>query len=76
MITLPVRLTLTDWASAITIDLSSQGLVPRMDDESKWQEWAANLFVNLNVTGPNPYKFDNWLDWAERFVETYEIHRV
>ena len=76
MITLPVRLTLTDWAGAITLDLSALGPVPKMDNEAKWQDWAANLFVNLSVTGPNPYKFDNWLDWAERFVETYEIHRV
>lgn len=70
-VTLPIGMRLNDWADQLSLDLDPYGAIRRLDDETKWQDWAVQ-FVNstrLPQNAPNPYDFTNWQDWAERFCE-------
>lgn len=71
-VTLPVNMTLMDWANQVALDLDPYGALGRLDDPNNWQNWAMQ-FLNNSTLGRNfpvPYHFDNWKDWAERFVQT------
>lgn len=49
---------------------------PRLDDASKWQEWAATVFGGTDPLGqdvPDPFAYDNWKDWAERMFATADF---
>lgn len=73
-ITLPTYMGLRDWADQISLDLDSYGAFGRLDIESNWQAWAMQFINNMTLKSnlPNPYQFDNWHDWAERFCQTVE----
>ncbi len=46
---------------------------PRLDDASKWQEWAEGVYCCTSSLGqdvPDPYAYDNWKEWAERMFST------
>lgn len=69
---LPSTLSLRDWADQAVFNLDSFGSFPKLADENKWQDWAAcfHLNVGLSTKGlPNPYGFDDWVKWAQRFCE-------
>lgn len=69
-VTLPVNMTLRDWADTVTYDLQPYILPQVLLDETKWQDWAVVLVATTTLSGnnpPNPYQFDNWQDWAMRF---------
>jgi hypothetical protein len=45
----------------------------RLEDPSKWQDWAAGVFGGSDPLGqdvPDPFAFDHWKDWAERMFAT------
>ena len=45
----------------------------RLDDESKWQQWAMGIFGGVDELGqdsPDPFAYDNWREWAERLFAT------
>ena len=72
MITLPVIIGLRDWADQITLDLNSYGSLPRLDDETRWQEWAVSLCAISGITSKNPpdaLSFSDWREWASRFAQ-------
>lgn len=71
-ITRPSYMQLHDWADQIILDLDNYGSFGKLEDETKWQDWAMQFFNNttLGRNFPNPYWFDNWQDWAERFCQT------
>ena len=46
--------------------------VGRLDDPTQWREWARSvILINNEWQGetPNPYQFDDWQDWAQRFLQ-------
>lgn len=48
----------------------------RLDDASKWQEWATGVFGGVDALGqdvPDPYAYDNWKEWAERLFSTVDF---
>lgn len=60
------------WTDATSLNLGKYGCVPRLDDESLWQEWGASLLNNPAIRGiclPDPYQFDDWRRWADRVNE-------
>jgi len=62
---------LRDWADCIVLDLSRYGSLSRLDDETKWQEWALQFCVISGLSqknAPNPFAYTDWRSWAERFV--------
>jgi hypothetical protein len=75
MITLPVIIGLRDWADQVVLDLDNFAPIVRLEDETKWQEWAVQFTVNSGTSAknpPNPYDFDDWRTWAQRFVQVME----
>jgi hypothetical protein len=61
---------LLDWAGQVLIDLDPYGSFGRLDDETRWQDWAVQFLNNTTLARnlPNPYQFTAWQDWAERFT--------
>ena len=73
-ITLPVGMTLRDWADQISLDLDKYGAFGRLDDETKWQDWAMQFLNNTSLKNnfPIPYDYQNWQEWAQRFCQVAE----
>jgi len=66
-LTQPTGMGLMDWADQVSLELGA----PRMQDELDWQGWCAQIaLAEPNIDVPNPYQFDNWINWAERFCQT------
>jgi hypothetical protein len=71
-VTLPVGIGLKDWANCLITDFIAFGAFDPLDDETKWQDWATQFLnaTNLIEDFPDPYMYDDWRKWAERFVQT------
>ena len=63
---------LKDWANCLITDFIAFGAFDPFDDETKWQDWATQFLnaTNLIEDFPDPYMYDDWREWAERFVQT------
>jgi hypothetical protein len=74
MITLPIGIGLMDWADQVTMDFENKVIPQKLLNEDEWQLWA-NQFLEMpdisKNNPPDPYSFDNWKDWAERFCEVF-----
>lgn len=70
-VTLPTNMALRDWADQVVLDMDKYGAIGKLMDESKWQDWAMQIFNNTSLKNnfPIPYQFNNWKDWAERFCQ-------
>ena len=71
MITQPAIMGLRDWADQINMDLSTYGVLMRLDDETKWQEWGQQFCVISGLSQknvPDPFFYTDWREWAQRFV--------
>lgn len=76
MILDPRGMGVIQWTDFLNLDIGVHGIVPRLDDATQWREWAAavNLLPGISrQLPPNPYDFDNWIDWAFRFNDTVEL---
>ena len=71
-VTLPVGIGLKDWANCLITDFIAFGAFDPLDDETKWLDWATQFLnaTNLIEDFPDPYMYDDWREWAERFVQT------
>ena len=71
-VTLPVGIGLKAWANCLITDFIAFGAFDPLDDETKWQDWATQFLnaTNLIEDFPDPYMYDDWREWAERFVQT------
>lgn len=72
MITLPVIISLKDWADQLALDLDQYAPIPRLDNEDEWQDWAKAFCVISGISQrnpPNPYQFSDWREWASRFAQ-------
>lgn len=69
-LTLPIGISLHDWADQVSLELDPYGSFGRLDGED-WQNWAVQFLNNSKVGAnlPNPYMFDKWQHWADRFCE-------
>ena len=57
----------------VPILLPYGGVIGKLDDPNEWQDWARSVILINNAwqgVAPNPYQFDDWKEWAERFLET------
>jgi hypothetical protein len=71
VITQPAIMGLRDWADQINMDLSTYGVLMRLDDETKWQEWGQQFCVISGLSQknvPDPFYYTDWREWAQRFV--------
>lgn len=69
----PYDMELKDWADNVASAMDRFTPVERLDDESLWQEWGANLLTDLAEDGPNPYGFEDWREWGARLFLTVEL---
>jgi hypothetical protein len=72
----PRQLTVTQWADAMTLQLTGFSQPPRLDSPDWWQGWA--LVVNQSpriaaFNPPNPYAFSDWREWAMRFNQAVDL---
>lgn len=72
----PEYISLRDWSAALIADYPEENL-PLLDNEDKWQDWAAvvcgsGIFERANI--PSPFvieegrkksNFAEWQDWAK-----------
>jgi len=72
VITQPFMIGLRDWADQIVLDLSTYGVLSRLDDEDKWQDWGLQFCAISGLSQknvPNPFSYADWREWAQRFVQ-------
>lgn len=66
-----------DWADRMKLLLDEESEnYPRLDDASKWQEWAAGVFGDVDPIGqdaPDPFAYDDWKEWASLLFLTHEF---
>lgn len=72
--TLPTGMGLQDWADQIALDLDPYGALGRLDNVERWQDWGMQFLNNMTLQEniPNPYQFNDWREWAERFCQVLE----
>jgi hypothetical protein len=72
MITLPINMQLMDWADQISMELEAQVICQKLLDPLRWQDWANQFLAMPEISKenpPDPFMFDEWNMWAERFCE-------
>lgn len=65
----PRGMTLRAWADAVILDTSAVWISGRLDDDTKWQDWAVGFLRAPSFaqrTVPDPYQFSDWREWALR----------
>lgn len=71
----PVGMGLRQWADAVILACGDAWSFGRLDDESKWQDWAV-AFVRAQPFAqrrpPDPYAFGDWREWAMRVYPMLE----
>jgi len=71
----PVNMSLTDWTDSVTLTLGGGWSLGRLDDETRWQDWAVGLLRSGSFSArtlPDPYQFSDWKDWAMRVYTMLE----
>lgn len=63
----PINMTVRDWADSVVLSIGDTWGVGRLDDETRWQDWAIQLLRAYSPRNlPDPYAFGDWRDWARR----------
>lgn len=69
----PIMMDVLEWTDKMAPELIKDGgYLGRLDDPTQWREWARSvMLINNDLEGevPNPYQFDDWRDWAQRFLQ-------
>lgn len=70
----PIGMDVIEWTDKmVPILLPYGGVIGKLDDPNEWQDWARSVILINNAwqgVAPNPYQFDDWKEWAERFLQT------
>jgi len=72
----PQGMSLRDWADSAILTLNDAWSLPKLDDEARWQDWAASFAIIPGVSQrslPDPYQFTDWRDWAMRVYPLLEV---
>lgn len=71
----PRGMGVVEWANAMALELQPFGPVPRLEDPKLWRDWARSVMHNPQIASrvpPEPRFFDDWQDWAIRFIQTLQ----
>lgn len=67
--------TFKEWSDFMYPTLEQYGVIEQYTHGSDWQSWGAGL-LSLNgiaqVGAPSPYQFDDWKEWAMRFIDAMD----
>ncbi len=72
----PRGMTVIDWTDNMGFVLDKMVIPERLDDPTKWRGWATNILDTPSFEGqnaPDPYQFDDWMEWAMRFNQVVEL---
>lgn len=64
------------WTSFMVPILEIYGNLGSLDNEENWRGWAVELMNLPQLSGsvvPDPYQFDDWRAWAQRFNENLSV---
>ena len=64
-----------EWTDKMTPSLLNYGDIGKLDDPDNWQNWARGVILinqQWQSVAPNPFEFQNWRDWAERFLQVIQ----
>lgn len=73
----PYGMSLRDWADSVILTANDAWAFGRLDDETKWQEWAVGFVRASNFAQrvpPDPYQFNDWREWAMRMYPILEVN--
>lgn len=80
LITLPIDIDFTYWASQLITDLPDISIPIPPDNDKNWRGWASQVVYNsnlVNVPIPNDKNYTNigtdWKDWASYFIDSILI---
>ena len=66
----PWGMTAKDWTDAVNQTLDKYGAMMKVVTDEDWRDWALNVTNNYPLSAvvlPNPYDFDDWRSYAQRF---------
>jgi hypothetical protein len=72
----PRGLNVMQWCHAIALDLSGLTTIPILQRPEDWERWATSVASSPELSvyhPPDPRYFNNWEDWAVRFVQAVPI---
>ena len=61
-----------EWTDKMTPELYQYGSIIRLDNPDNWKDWARSVILAIQIfqgTAPNPDEFQDWRNWAERFLQ-------
>lgn len=69
MIPYPNYLNLQEWADQVVLHFMVKYPLPVLQ-AANWQSWASAIIsiLNIDTLHINPYNFNTWQAWAERFI--------
>lgn len=68
----PKGLTFEEWSAIVVEEFAQQGMPQWVVPEMQWREWGDRIQEVDELTDlPYQADYENWEDWAERFVEAY-----
>jgi len=76
MIIDPRNMTVSDWCDSMSYTLEKYGTISRLDDPSKWQDWALGVVSYFDISRqnpPNPLDYTDWQDWAFAFTKAVNL---
>lgn len=69
----PHMMGVIEWTDQMAPELEPFGDIPILETEDKWKDWASSVINNPLIAQrqpPEPTYFQNWRDWAYRFIQT------
>lgn len=69
----PRGMGVVEWIERMNPELDSFGDIPIIYEESEWKDWAYVVCSNPQIARcqpPDARFFDDWQDWACRFIQT------
>lgn len=76
MIINPRGYTFQEWTDYVNDSLSRFGPVPRVDAPELWRDWAVAVCALGGISyqhPPNPYSYDDWVEWADAFNQAVKF---
>ncbi len=74
MITLPIGISLKDWAASLIVDFPDE-IIPGLFDEDNWKLWG-NIVVQTSTFSengaPGTEDYDDWNTWAQAVYYTLD----
>lgn len=68
----PKDFTAREWTDYMGSELEGFGQLPIIRSDDEWRGWASAVMLLPQIAAvnpPDPFAFDDWREWATRFIE-------